>query len=88
MSKTSESSRAKSIRDALVELTYGAPPRPPGWKTKQEWISDANIPLRTFENQLQKLLALGHAKKAKFTNEHGRPKWYFWINKLSDEYQD
>lgn len=44
--------------------------------------------MRTFENQLRRLLELGHAKKARFVNSDGEPKWYFWINKLSDENQD
>lgn len=87
MSKTSESSKGKSIRDVLVEMTYDAPIRPPGWKTKQEWIAEAKIPLRTFENQLRRLLELGYAKKARFISDKGEPRWHFWINKLSDENQ-
>ena len=88
MSKTSESLKAKSIRETLYMLAYNAPEKPPGWKTKSEWTKIVGIPMRTFENQLRRLLDLGHAKKSKFINENGHPKWYFWINKLSDENQD
>ena len=88
MSKTSGSSKAKSIRDVLHELTGCGGYRPVGWKTKKEWVKESGMPLRTFEDKLAQLLELGHAKKSRYLNEEGQPKWYYWINKLSDEDQD
>jgi hypothetical protein len=88
MSKTSGSSKEKSIRETIAALSLNTTKVPPGWRTKTDWAKRAGVSMRTFENQLARLIEFGHAKKSRFINELGEPKWYFWINKLSDEDQD
>ena len=88
MSKTSGSSKEKSIREEIKILTNGVPKAPPGWKTKREWIKMSGIALRTFENKLAVLMDLGHAKKKQFRDHNGNTRYHFWINNLSDENQD
>ena len=68
-------------------MSCGVGTRPKGWKTRREWVNQTNMAMRTFENHLARLLDLGHAKKARFIDESGNVKWFFWINKLSDENQ-
>ena len=88
MSKTSGSSKEKSIREAISALTSGIPKAPPGWKTKRDWMKISGISLRTFENKLAVLMDLGHAKKAQFVDSNGNIRYHFWINSLSNEDQD
>ncbi len=88
MCKTSGSSKAKSIRETMQQLMGSGGYRPKGWKTKKEWVKESGMGLRTFEEKLSNLLELGHAKKSRYLNEDGEQKWYYWINKLSDEDKD
>jgi hypothetical protein len=88
MSKISGSSKEKSIRETLAALSLNTTKVPPGWRTKIDWTRRAGLGLRTFEGQLARLMELGHAKKQRFINERGEAKWYYWINKLSDEDHD
>ena len=88
MSKTSGSSKGKSIRETLTALSLNTTKAPPGWRTKMDWARRAGVAMRTFEGQLARLMELGHAKKQRFINERGEAKYYYWINKLSDEDND
>ncbi len=69
----------------MTQMAYEAPAVPKGWRTKKEWMAEGNIPRRTFEDQLSRLIQLGHAKKSRFTNPDGMTNYYYWINNLSDE---
>jgi hypothetical protein len=53
-----------------------------------DWARRAGVAMRTFEGQLSRLMEFGHAKKQRFINERGEAKYYYWINKLSDEDHD
>lgn len=83
MSKTSESSTAKSIREKFDDMVSGHIRPPKGWKTMNQWCQDLKISDHTFKDRIKRLIELGKAKREMFRTPHHGIRAHYWIDTIS-----
>ena len=83
MSKTSESSTEKSIRNQFDEMVYNVSCKEKGWKTANGWSIELGIKTETFVKRVNTLIQLGKAKKKMMLTRNHGVKAHYWIEKLS-----
>lgn len=83
MSKTSELSTAKSIREKFNILVHDAATAEPGWKTSNAWSVELGMKIETFRKRVESLIQVGKAKKKQMLTKHHGVKTHYWIDNLS-----